>query len=336
MKVYTNKAELTQIGSPNLWIILGLGTALFLISMSFIYPLITKDSLLFVGIFALLVVSIVMIVIYIAWAAILNLKKTQITDQINRQLAGDFISNPDNYWYRWEYTERDRKWIASHLFLEGLGILLLWSPFIAIVILIIEIINGRKFNYNPTGNWLQDLIHLLGVELGIGFGIGLVCFIRGIFQSAKRSNNICDVYIGENGFYADGEYWCWEGTPYHLYGINLSKRVLKFELFYQLLVQESEQDKDFVLNTRLFADEPTGEITRSIFVPLGQEQAAGQIVQELTKKCIPRPGRRSSYYSSDDYYSYGDSYDSSYSSDSDNSCSWGDSGDSGDSCSSGD
>ncbi|MBE9141920.1 hypothetical protein [Planktothrix mougeotii] len=336
MKAYTDKGELTQIGSPNRWVILGLGTALFIISMSLIYSLVSKDGLLFIGFFTFLVVSFIMIVIYIAWAAILNLKKTQITDQINRQLAGDFISNPDNYWYHWKYTERDRQWIASHIFLEGLGILLLWSPFIIIFILIIEVINGRKFHYHPTGNWLQDVINLLGVELCIGFGIGLVCFIGGIFQAAKRSKNICDVYIGENGFYADGEYWCWEGTPYHLYGINLSKRVLKFELFYQLLVQESEQDQDFVLNTRLFADEPTGEITRSIFVPLGQEQAAGQIVQELAPKCIPRPRRRSSYYdSSTDYYSSGDSYDSSYS-DSDNSCSWGDSGDSGDSCSSGD
>ncbi|CAD5921047.1 hypothetical protein PCC9214_00660 [Planktothrix tepida] len=95
MKVYTDKAELTQIGSPNLWIILGLGTALFLISMSFIYPLITKDLLLVIGIFDLLAVSIIMMIIYIAWAAILNLRKTQITDQINRQLAGDFISNPE-------------------------------------------------------------------------------------------------------------------------------------------------------------------------------------------------------------------------------------------------
>ncbi|WP_254174945.1 hypothetical protein [Planktothrix pseudagardhii] len=287
MKVYTDKAELTQIGSPNLWIILGLGTALFLISMSFIYPLITKDLLLVIGIFDLLAVSIIMMIIYIAWAAILNLRKTQITDQINRQLAGDFISNPENYWYRWEYTERDRKWIASHIFLEGLGILLLWSPFIIIFILIIEILNGRKFHYHPTGNGFQDLINLLGVEICIGFGTGLAFFIAGIFQSAKRSKNICDVYIGENGFYADGEYWCWEGTPYHLYGINLLKRVLKLELFYQL--PNSEPDQDFVLTTRLFADEPTGEITRSIFVPLGQEQAADQILKELTKKCIPRP-----------------------------------------------
>ncbi len=331
MKDYTDKGELTQIGSPNLWVILGLGTALFLISMSFIYPLITKDLLLLVGIFTLLVVSIVMIVIYIAWAAILNLKKAQITDQINRQLAGDFISNQDNYWYRWQYTERDRKWIASHIFLEGLGILLLWSPFIIIVILIIEILNGRKFHYHPTGNWLQDLINLLGVEICIGFGIGLVCFIAGIFEAAKRSKNICDVYIGENAFYADGEYWCWEGTPYHLSSINLSKRVLKFELFYQ--VQKSEPDQDFVLTTRLFADEPNGEITRSIFVPLGQEQAADQIVKELTKKCIPNPkkGRYSnSDYSGDSYYSDNDSSDSG------DSCSWGDSGDSGDSCSSND
>lgn len=336
MKAYTNKEELTQIGSPNLWVILGLGTALFLISMHFIYPLIDPGLLLVIGIFVLLVVSIVMIIIYIAWAAILNLKKNQITDQINRQLAGDFISNPDNYWYHWEYTERDRKWIASHIFLEGLWILLLWSPLITIIILIIEISDGRKFHYHPTGNWLQDLTNLLGVELCIGFGIGLVFFIGGIFQSAKRSKSICDVYIGENGFYADREYWCWEETPYHLSSINLSKRVLKFELFYQL--PNSEPDKDFVLTTRLFADEPTGEITRSIFVPLGQEQAADQIVKELTKKCVPNPRSRSGYsrYSSDDYYSYSDSYDSSSSYDSDNSCSWGDSGDSGDSCSSDD
>ncbi|CAD5921015.1 hypothetical protein PCC9214_00658 [Planktothrix tepida] len=173
----------------------------------------------------------------------------------------------------------------------------------------------------------------MGVEICIGFGTGLAFFIAGIFQSAKRSKNICDVYIGENGFYADGEYWCWEGTPYHLYGINLLKRVLKLELFYQL--PNSEPDQDFVLTTRLFADEPTGEITRSIFVPLGQEQAADQILKELTKKCIPRPRRRRSSYYSSDYY--GDSYyGDSDSGDSGDSCSWGDSGDSGDSCSSGD
>jgi hypothetical protein len=175
------------------------------------------------------------------------------------------------------------------------------------------------------------MINLLGVEICIGIGIGLVFFIVGIFQAAKRSQDIHDVYLGENAFYADGEYWCWEGTPYHLSSINLSKRVLKLELFYQ--VQESEPDQDFVLTTRLFADEPNGDITRSIFVPLGQEQAADQIVKELTKKCIPNPNKRK--HSNSDYY--GDSYyGDNYSSDSDNSCSWGDSGDSGDSCSSGD
>jgi len=330
MKNFNEKGELTKIGSPNLWVILGLGTALFMISMSFIYPLITKDLLLLVGIFTFLVVSFIMIVIYIAWAAILTLKKTQITDQINRQLAGDFISNQDNYWYHWQYTERDRKWIASHLFLEGLGILL-WSPFITIFLVVLEVVYGRKFNYHPTGNWFQDMIKLFGVEICIGIGIGLVCFIVGIFKAAKSSKDIHDVYLGENAFYADGEYWCWEATPYHLSSINLSKRVLKFELFYQ--VQKSEPDQDFVLTNRLFADEPNGEITRSIFVPLGQEQAADQIVKELTKKCIPNPNKRK--HSNSDYY--GDSYYSNYdSSDSDNSCSWGDSGDSGDSCSSDD
>ncbi|HBW57864.1 MAG TPA: hypothetical protein DEF27_08695 [Oscillatoriales bacterium UBA8482] len=335
MKSYSNNGESTKIGSPNSWVILGLGTALFIISMSLIYSLVSKEGLLFIGFFTFLVVSFIMIVIYIAWAAILNLKKTQITDQINRQLAGDFISNPDNYWYRWQYTERDRKWIASHLFLEGLGILL-WSPFITIFLLVLELINGRKFHYHPTGNWVHDLIKLCGVEICIGIGTGLVFFIGGIFKAAKRSKNIRDVYIGENGFYADDEYWCWEGTPYHLSSINLSKRVLKFELFYQLQIPESEQDQDFVLNTRLFADEPNGEITRSIFVPLGQEQAADQIVKELTKKCIPNP--KKSRYNNGGYY--GDSYYSDYSDndsyDSGDSCSWGDSGDSGDSCSSDD
>ncbi|MCF3623696.1 hypothetical protein L2E65_02640 [Planktothrix agardhii 1801] len=298
--------------------------------MSFIYPLTTKDLLLLVSFFTFLVVSFIMIVVYIAWAAILNLKKAQIVDQINRQLAGDFISNPNNYWYHWQYTERDRKWISSHVFLEGLGILL-WSPFITIFLIVIQVLYGRKFHYHPTGNWVQDMIKLFGAEICIGIGIGLIFFIVGIFQSAKRSKDIHDVYIGENAFYADDEYWCWEGTPYHLSSINLSKRVLKFELFYQL--PNSEPDQDFVLNTRLFADEPTGEITRSIFVPLGQEQAADQIVKELTKKCIPNP--KKGRYDNSDYY--GDSYyGDNYSSDSDNSCSWGDSGDSGDSCSSDD
>jgi hypothetical protein len=333
MKTSNEKGQLTKTTSPNNWIILGLGTALFIISMSLIYPLVSKDILWFMGFFIFIVVSLIMVVIYIAWVALIAKKKSQVDDHINRQLAGDLISNSDNYLYHWEYTKRDKEWIARDIILEGfLG--LLWSPLIMIILLIIQgVLRGNLPNYQPTGDPIKDFINVFGGVIILGGILGLITFICSIYDGLKKLINIPDVYIGENAIYENGKYWSWEGTRYHLTQINLSGRVLKFELFYQ--VQEQEKDQDFALTMRLFADEPTGEISRSIFVPLGQETAANEVVERLSKKCIPQRKVSRTYDGSDDYY--GDSYyGNNDSSDSDNSCSWGDSGDSGDSCSSDD
>ncbi|HAO12631.1 MAG TPA: hypothetical protein DCQ51_16035 [Planktothrix sp. UBA8407] len=333
MKISNDKGELSKIVSPNSWVMLGLGTALFLISMSFIYPSIPKEKIWIIAIIIFLVDLFIMAIIYIAWSALISLRKKQLDTHFNRHLAGDFISNSDNYWYHWEYTKRDREWIARYTLFGGFLAFLACPLFLSVLFIIKGIFQGTFTHYKPTGDLIQDFINLFGKVIITGFAIGLIPLVTSFFQAIKRLIKIPDVYIGENSIYEDGKYWCWEGTPYQLSKIELVKRVLNFEVFYQ--VQENEKDRNFAPTMRWFGDEPTGQISRSIFVPLGQETAVNEVVERLSKKCIPQRKMSRIYDSSGDYL--GDSYYSDNdSSDSGDSCSWGDSGDSGDSCSSND
>ncbi|WP_413168082.1 hypothetical protein ACL6C3_15330 [Capilliphycus salinus ALCB114379] len=87
--------------------------------------------------------------------------------------------------------------------------------------------------------------------------------------------------------------------------VELSDRQLNLELVYE--VQEHERDRNFALTMRWFGNEPTGQVSRSIFVPLGQEDAANKLVKIFSKQCIPEREVVTVYEnSSDDYYDYRD------------------------------
>ncbi|EAW37001.1 hypothetical protein [Lyngbya sp. PCC 8106] len=328
MKAYNKNGELVKIASPNRWIMLGLGTAIFVILMSLSFP---SDSLdltwiLVLAIIILLVDLFIIAIVYIVWSAFISIDKSSTENHVNCQSAANFISNSANYLYHWEYTRRDREWIAGYTIWGGfLGLLV--SPFIGILLqFTTTAILRRGFqNFPSTGDPIQDFIQFFSTAMIIGGILGLIYFINSIFKALKRLINIPDVYIGESAIYSDNQYWCWQKTPYRLSKVELSDRQLNLELVYQ--VQQHEKDRDFGLTMRWFGNEPTGQVNRSIFVPLGQEDAANKLVQIFSKQCIPEREVVRVYESSnDDYYDYRDYNDNDNFHQHDEDCSSDDSG----------
>lgn len=306
MKAYDKNGELVKIASPNPWVMLALGTAIFVILMSLFFPPDPSDFtlILVLAIIVLLVDLFILAIAYILWSAFISLNKSHSESHANRQLASNFISDSTNYLYHWKYTKRDRQWIARHTILGGF-IGLLVSPFIGIILQFTTraVMRRGVQDFPSTGNPIQDLIQFFSTAMILGGIFGLMWFINSIFQALKRLANIPDVYFGENAIYSDNQYWCWHQTPYRFSKVELSDRQLDLELVYE--VQEHEKDRNFALTMRWFGDEPTGKVKRSIFIPLGQEEAANQLVQIFSKQCIPEREVVTAYESSrDDYYDY--------------------------------
>ncbi|WP_413167029.1 hypothetical protein ACL6C3_10055 [Capilliphycus salinus ALCB114379] len=243
---------------------------------------ISSSSIILYGL--LLVVGV--LTLGLVWILFDHTKSAEEDHRHHSAQIAAFIYDPSNYWFHWKYTRQDKFWISRSEFYTGLSILFLCPIVFGILCLcfgVYDFVTHPTYYQFPLQEILDGMYH--GMVLG---GIlGVIGFIVSGVKAISRLIQIEDVYIGSSAICHGGKYCSWNDSLSLLSEVKLSGRTLEFE--FEHCIPEDKQDKSFQLTGYRSETEQSETSSKTVYVPLGKETEALEVVKRLQPICVKKP-----------------------------------------------